>query len=98
MRTFHKLLTLVIWRVTTKPPIVLFYDLNTRKVRGIRRGGAKGKVILRCFPEGSGKLTPSHFEFEQKIEAVVDIVKPLTAIEAEYEGPNGMIRVLLEIP
>jgi len=86
------------WKITTKPPIVLFYDQNTRKVRGVRRGGAKGKVTLRCIPEGSGELTLSQFEFEQKIEAVVDIVKPLTAIVAEYDGQHDMIHITLEVP
>ena len=86
------------WRVTTKPPIALFYDSNTQKIRGIRRGGAKGKVTLRCIPEGSGKLTATQFESEQKIEATVDITKPLTAIKAEYEGHNGIVHVSLEIP
>ncbi len=86
------------WKITSKPPIVLFYDQNTRKVRGVRRGGAKGKVTLRCIPEGSGKLTLSQFESGEKIEAIMENVKPLTAIVAEYEGQHGTIHITLEIP
>ncbi len=85
------------WKLTIKPPLLLVYDAKTRKIRGLRRGGAKGRVALYCLPSGSGRPIPDSFDEGQSIEAHVELNDSVTSIEAEYEGLHGPVRISLDL-
>jgi len=85
------------WSVKSQPPVSLFFDSQTRTVRGVRRGGATGNVSLRCLPEGT--LSQSDFAATESIIAKVaaETATPLR-IEATYEGHSGPVLCSLRIP